>query len=105
MRKMRARIQTVFQDPYAALNPRMSAGEYVEARGRWNDFARALGRFHDQFCGLVEDAMVECPQPDPDLLSRHLYSSLLCPYPLLERLAAHLGAGAELLGVLGGFVP
>lgn len=29
MRKMRARIQTVFQDPYAALNPRMSAGDYV----------------------------------------------------------------------------
>ncbi|MFC6775237.1 ATP-binding cassette domain-containing protein [Methylobacterium gregans] len=29
MRRMRARIQTVFQDPYAALNPRMSAGDYV----------------------------------------------------------------------------
>ncbi|TXN55062.1 ATP-binding cassette domain-containing protein, partial [Methylobacterium sp. WL6] len=29
MRGMRARIQTVFQDPYAALNPRMSVGDYV----------------------------------------------------------------------------
>ena len=29
MRDMRARIQTVFQDPYAALNPRMSVGDYV----------------------------------------------------------------------------
>ena len=29
MRRMRARIQTVFQDPYGALNPRMSVGDYV----------------------------------------------------------------------------
>ena len=54
MRAMRRRIQMVFQDPYAALNPRMSAGATVAEPFHLHrpEFSRAEVR--DRVAGLFE---------------------------------------------------
>ncbi|GJD76807.1 dipeptide/oligopeptide/nickel ABC transporter ATP-binding protein [Methylobacterium gregans] len=54
MRRMRARIQTVFQDPYAALNPRMSAGDYVAEVFRLHRPAMGRGERRAAVAGLFE---------------------------------------------------
>ena len=59
MRAKRARIQTVFQDPYAALNPRMSVGDYVAEAFKLHrpDMGRAERR--DAVAGLFERVGLE----------------------------------------------
>lgn len=54
MRRMRARIQTVFQDPYAALNPRMSAGDYVAEVFRLHRPGIGRGERRAAVAGLFE---------------------------------------------------
>ncbi|TXM88853.1 ABC transporter ATP-binding protein, partial [Methylobacterium sp. WL122] len=59
MRAKRARIQTVFQDPYAALNPRMSVGDYVSEAFKLHrpDMSRAERR--EAVAGLFERVGLE----------------------------------------------
>ena len=59
MRGMRARMQTVFQDPYAALNPRMSVGDYVAEAFKLHrpDMGRAERR--EAVAGLFERVGLE----------------------------------------------
>ncbi|NEU14377.1 ABC transporter ATP-binding protein [Methylobacterium sp. BTF04] len=52
MRRMRARIQMVFQDPYGALNPRMSVGDYVAEPFRLHRPGLARAERRDEVEGL-----------------------------------------------------
>ena len=54
MRRMRRRIQMVFQDPYAALNPRMSAGAYVAEPFRLHRSDLSRAEVRDAVAGLFE---------------------------------------------------
>ena len=44
LRRIRSRVQMVFQDPYSSLNPRMTAGEIVEEPLREHSFGTAKRR-------------------------------------------------------------
>src|SRR5581483_5525908 len=66
MRPHRRRLQMVFQDPYASLNPRLTAGQIVmEPLENYSDFSRkeraerAAGLFAT--VGLRNDAMPRYP--------------------------------------------
>jgi oligopeptide/dipeptide ABC transporter ATP-binding protein len=66
MRPYRRRIQMVFQDPYASLNPRMSAGRIVgEPLENYEDFSAKVRRERVarlfEKVGLRPDAMVRYP--------------------------------------------
>ena len=63
-----------------------SAYEFAEARQRWNDFARAMGRFHQDFDLYLTPTLAELPPPigatKPSLVDR-----------LLMQTVNYLGAG------------
>ena len=52
MRKARRHIQMVFQDPYASLNPRMTAGAHVMEPFLLHDTGRARAELRDEVASL-----------------------------------------------------
>ncbi len=48
MRRMRRRLQMIFQDPYSSLNPRMTAGSIIGEPIRIHNMARGRGEYMEQ---------------------------------------------------------
>jgi oligopeptide transport system ATP-binding protein len=67
LRRMRRRMQIIFQDPYASLNPRMTVeeilGEPLEIHGLARTRADRIGRIHQllDLCGLRREAVQKYP--------------------------------------------
>src|SRR5215217_7761681 len=59
MRPFRRRIQMVFQDPYASLNPRLKAGQIVGEP--LENYSEASGSAQEEKVGLRADAMRRYP--------------------------------------------
>ncbi|HZH26059.1 MAG TPA: oligopeptide/dipeptide ABC transporter ATP-binding protein [Azospirillaceae bacterium] len=53
MRRLRARMQLVFQDPYASLNPRMTIGEVLAEPLRLHGIAKGNGEVRDKVAELL----------------------------------------------------
>ncbi|NWF92796.1 MAG: dipeptide ABC transporter ATP-binding protein [Syntrophaceae bacterium] len=53
LRKVRARFQIIFQDPYSSLNPRMNVGEIIAEPLR-NHTRSSRGEIRDRVCFLME---------------------------------------------------
>ncbi|MBP1884003.1 ABC transporter ATP-binding protein [Sinorhizobium mexicanum] len=65
MRPLRSRIQIVFQDPFASLNPRMSVGQIIEE----GLIVNGIGQNRQDRLARVEDALVSAGMP-ANILSR-----------------------------------
>ncbi|MDK1377317.1 MULTISPECIES: ABC transporter ATP-binding protein [unclassified Sinorhizobium] len=65
MRPLRSRIQIVFQDPFASLNPRMSVGQIIEE----GLIVNGIGHNRQDRLARVEDALVSAGMP-ANILSR-----------------------------------
>ena len=68
----------------------LSAGEYVESRRRWNEFARALGAFHQHYDLLMLPSVAMPPSKIGEL-------ELPAGEQLALKLALRLGVGKLLL--------
>jgi oligopeptide/dipeptide ABC transporter ATP-binding protein len=53
LRRVRAHLQIIFQDPYSSLNPRMTAGEII-AEPLWNHAQESRGQIRDRVSFLME---------------------------------------------------
>jgi len=54
IRPLRRRLQMVFQDPYASLNPRMSVGDIIGEPMRFHGLTRTGAETRDKVAGLLE---------------------------------------------------
>lgn len=99
IRALTGASETEFEDDtriFALLGRSVSAGDYVQAHSRWNEFARALGRFHAQYDLYLTPTLASPPPRIGELV-----------LPPLEKLAIKpiLGLGLGKLLLASGMVP
>jgi microcin C transport system ATP-binding protein len=70
-RKFRRRIQVVFQDPFASLNPRMTVGEIIEEGLAWHWPGLSASERHRRVLAMLTEVGLQASGNEDDILERY----------------------------------